>query len=69
MYLFIYIFIYLSRIIYSTLFTALEYVGFCYIYYLYNTFLILLQILHVVWFIFIAKVAYQALFKGQVSHL
>ncbi|XP_064613770.1 ceramide synthase 5-like [Liolophura sinensis] len=54
-------------IIHSTLFTAIKVVGFCNIYYLYNTFLILLQILHVVWFIFIAKVAYQALFKGQIT--
>ncbi|PVD30425.1 hypothetical protein C0Q70_09691 [Pomacea canaliculata] len=52
------------RIIYSTLFEAVPEIGICFVYYVYNTLLITLQVLHIIWFYFIVLIAKEAIITG-----
>ncbi|XP_046342304.1 ceramide synthase 5-like isoform X1 [Haliotis rufescens] len=55
------------KLIYTAMFESTTIVGFCAIYFLYNGLLIVLQILHIFWFVIISKMAYSALKKGKIA--
>ncbi|XP_076461759.1 ceramide synthase 5-like [Babylonia areolata] len=55
------------RIIRSTLFESGPYTGEFYMYYTFNVLLIVLQVLHIIWFYFILLIAKDGLFEGQLK--
>ena len=58
------------RVIYTGLFEACQTVGFCFpAYYLFNSLLISLQVLHVVWTWYIVRVAVKTIRTGKVRVL
>nr|KAG5704792.1 hypothetical protein BaRGS_015175 [Batillaria attramentaria] len=59
--------LYPLRIVNSTLFEATPVIGMCNVYYVYNTLLITLQILHIIWFYFILLIAKEAVIGGQLK--
>lgn len=60
--------LYPLKIVYSTLFEATPVIGMCSVYYVYNTLLITLQILHIIWFYFILLIAKDAVIgRGQLK--
>lgn len=59
--------IYPFRILWSTLFEATTIVGMAPVYYVYNGLLCILQVLHVLWFCMILRMAYYYVVKGQVE--
>lgn len=59
--------IYPFYILKNTIFEATKHTGMAYIYYAYNGLLCVLQVLHIIWFCFILKMAYYYVIKGQVE--
>lgn len=59
--------IYPFRILWSTLFEATSVVGMAPVYYVYNGLLCILQVLHIIWFYMILRMAYYYVIKGQVE--
>ena len=57
------------RIISSTLFESKVYTGAFYMYYVFNSLLIILQVLHIIWFYFILLIAKDAVLDGQVRYV
>ncbi|KAL8623654.1 hypothetical protein ACOMHN_051096 [Nucella lapillus] len=55
------------RIIRSTLYEAVPVVGMCDIYYALNGLLVTLQVLHVIWFVFILLIARDVMAHGQLK--
>ena len=55
------------RILYSTTYEAPELMGPFPAYYLFNILLYILQILHIIWFYVIIKIAYKSLTTGKVD--
>ncbi|XP_046564322.1 ceramide synthase 5-like [Haliotis rubra] len=55
------------KLIYTAMFQSTTIVGFCAIYFLYNGLLIVLQVLHIFWFVIISKMAYNALKRGNIE--
>lgn len=55
------------RIVYSVLFESWEIAGPYQSWWLFNGLLLVLQVLHIIWFYLIARIAIKAIFKGKVS--
>lgn len=55
------------RVVYSVLFDSWEIIGPYRAWWLLNGLLLLLQVLHIIWFYLIARIAIKAIFKGKVS--
>lgn len=65
MYLFVSL---LSRILNSTMFESWAIVGPYPSWWLFNFLLLVLQVLHIIWFYLIARIAVKAMLRGKVGH-
>ena len=57
----------LLRILYTVTYESLEFFSVCNVYYMFAGLLYILQVMHIIWFYMILRIAYNAITKGKVE--